>query len=96
MPPSILLGCNTPSLAHCDAVREGGIHSITLAHRLMGGWDPASTRFSALIDGDAGGDARPYPFALASPLEAGAEALGQPDDWLAEWKWDGIRSEERR
>ena len=29
MPPSILLGHNTPSLAHRDAVREGGIHSIT-------------------------------------------------------------------
>ena len=38
MPPSILLGRNTPSLAHRDAVREGGIHSITLAeaYRLFG------------------------------------------------------------
>ena len=33
MPPSILLGHNTPSLAHRDAVREGGIHSITLAQK---------------------------------------------------------------
>ncbi|MDM7931989.1 ATP-dependent DNA ligase [Tabrizicola sp.] len=70
-----------------------GVEEATLAHRLMGDWDPASTRFSALIDGDAGGDARPFPFALASPLEAGAETLGQPEDWLAEWKWDGIRGQ---
>jgi DNA ligase-1 len=70
-----------------------GVEEATLAHRLMGGWEPASTRFSALIDGDAGGDARPYPFALASQLETGAESLGQPEEWFAEWKWDGIRGQ---
>jgi DNA ligase-1 len=70
-----------------------GVEEATLAHRLMGDWDPASITFPALIAGDAGGDARPYPFALASQLESGAEALGDPDDWRAEWKWDGIRGQ---
>ncbi len=64
-----------------------------LAHRLMGDWDPARTSFASLIGGDAGGDARPYPFALASQLEDAPESLGSPEDWIAEWKWDGIRGQ---
>jgi DNA ligase-1 len=72
-----------------------GIDEPLLAHRLMGDWSPAKTRFAALIaaeDGDGDG-ARPYPFALASALEDGPETLGPPADWLAEWKWDGIRGQ---
>jgi DNA ligase-1 len=70
-----------------------GVEEATLAHRLMGDWDPAHTPFASLIAGDMGGDARPYPFALASQLEGGPESLGPPQDWLAEWKWDGIRGQ---
>jgi DNA ligase-1 len=73
--------------------RATGVEETTLAHRLMGNWDPARTPFAALIAGDAGGDARPYPFALASQLEDGPVSLGPPGDWLAEWKWDGIRGQ---
>ncbi len=73
--------------------RATGVDEATLAHRLMGNWDPAHTGFATLIDGTGGGDARPYPFALASPLEGGPATLGQPGDWLAEWKWDGIRGQ---
>jgi DNA ligase 1 len=36
---------------------------------------------------------RPYPFYLAYPLEQEPAALGDVSDWLAEWKWDGIRSQ---
>jgi DNA ligase-1 len=70
-----------------------GVEEAVLAHRLMGNWDPARTPFAALIAGDMGGDARPYPFALASQLEVGPETLGPPQHWLAEWKWDGIRGQ---
>jgi DNA ligase-1 len=70
-----------------------GVEEAALAHRLMGNWDPAITSFAALIAGETVGDARPYPFALASPLETGPEALGARQDWLAEWKWDGIRGQ---
>jgi DNA ligase-1 len=70
-----------------------GVEEAVLAHRLMGDWDPARITFPALIAGDGGGDARPYPFALASQLEDGSETLGNPADWLAEWKWDGIRGQ---
>lgn len=70
-----------------------GVEDATLAHRLMGDWDPATTSFASLIEGAAGGDARPYPFALASQLEDGTGPLGLPADWRAEWKWDGIRGQ---
>ena len=36
---------------------------------------------------------RPYPFFLASPLEEPVAALGPREDWIAEWKWDGIRAQ---
>jgi DNA ligase 1 len=70
-----------------------GEAETTLAHRLMGDWDPARVTFEALIAGDGGDGLAPYPFALASPLEAEAASLGAPEGWLAEWKWDGIRGQ---
>ena len=43
-------------------------------------------------------DGQPYPFFLAHPIEpahdaALHEALGPADQWLAEWKYDGIRAQ---
>lgn len=71
-----------------------GVEEAALAHRLMGDWHPQSTTFQSLIQDDGEGTtSRPYPFALASPLEDGPESLGDPGDWLAEWKWDGIRGQ---
>lgn len=70
-----------------------GVDAATLAHRLMGDWRPESTSFTSLIAGGDGPGARPYPFALAAPLEGGPTPLGAPADWLAEWKWDGIRGQ---
>ncbi|NEX47380.1 ATP-dependent DNA ligase [Pseudotabrizicola algicola] len=71
-----------------------GVEAAVMAHRLMGDWDPARTRFADLTeDGGAAEGARPYPFALASPLEAAPDSLGAPEAFLAEWKWDGIRGQ---
>ncbi len=72
-----------------------GIDAAVLAHRLMGGWTPGQTSYAALVEtGDgAGAAARPYPFALAAPLDQPPEALGPPGEWIAEWKWDGIRGQ---
>ncbi|MGZ2258445.1 ATP-dependent DNA ligase [Roseobacter sp. A03A-229] len=66
-----------------------------LAHRLMGNWHPDDTTWESLIEADdASADAsRPYPFYLAYALEDGPEALGVPEEWRAEWKWDGIRGQ---
>jgi DNA ligase-1 len=64
-------------------------------HRLMGAWEPSADMFAALIapEDPAGDPSRPYPFCLASPLEGGVDDLGSRDDWLVEWKWDGIRAQ---
>jgi DNA ligase 1 len=72
-----------------------GLPPATVSHRLMGTWSPTRTFFEQLLSPDVSdGDAsRPYPFYLASPLEQPVEALGEPADWLIEWKWDGIRGQ---
>ncbi|MBE0452562.1 MAG: ATP-dependent DNA ligase [Roseovarius sp.] len=68
---------------------------VEIAHRLMGDWTPETTTWAALIDTHDPADSlsRPYPFCLAYGLEGVPEALGAPGDWLAEWKWDGIRGQ---
>lgn len=59
---------------------------------LMGDWAPSGEFWHAMIAGEgARHDAHPYPFFLASPLEGEVSALGAREDWLAEWKWDGVR-----
>lgn len=75
--------------------RVSGLDETTVAHRLMGQWEPTADFFAAVIAPEDGAAAlsRPYPFFLASPLEDGPEALGAADDWIAEWKWDGIRAQ---
>ena len=72
-----------------------GLEEATLAHRLMGDWTPDTTTFDRLVHApDPMADlSRPYPFCLASPLEGEAAGLGPPADWIAEWKWDGIRGQ---
>ncbi|WP_411278633.1 ATP-dependent DNA ligase [Gemmatimonas sp.] len=72
-----------------------GISVESIAHRLMGQWEPSETWYTQLVatettDADW---SRPYPFYLAYPLEAELESLGAPDQWQLEWKWDGIRAQ---
>jgi DNA ligase-1 len=66
-----------------------------LAYKLMGNWDPNRVSFQELILDEKSSDfiSKPYPFYLAYPLEMEIEALGNPADWSAEHKWDGIRSQ---
>lgn len=73
-----------------------GIDRAILTHRLMGDWQPSAEFFRSLSDASANAEAtrtRPYPFYLASPLEADPASLGRRDAWQAEWKWDGIRAQ---
>jgi len=72
-----------------------GLKSDVVAHRLMGTWEPNAPFYENLVAADAGDAAlsRPYPFYLAHPLEGSPADLGSPDDWQAEWKWDGIRAQ---
>jgi ATP-dependent DNA ligase len=78
------------------AVAEvAGVTPPVMAHRLMGEWEPSGAFFLSLQapEGRADDDSRPYPFYLASPLEDPVESLGPREDWIAEWKWDGIRAQ---
>ncbi len=72
-----------------------GIEEPELAHRLMGDWTPETTDFERLILApDPAADlSKPYPFYLAYQLDEAVEALGPPEDWAAEFKWDGIRGQ---
>ena len=84
-----------------------GVDEKHMAQRMMGyaqaGRSPAAGDFDALVAGvantegaalDAG---QPYPFYLAQswsrPVEEMQAALGSPKDWIAEWKFDGIRAQ---
>jgi DNA ligase 1 len=65
-----------------------------ISHKLMGNWDPQSISFSELTGDSTMTDfSRPYPYYLAYPIENGPESLGNVNEWTAEWKWDGIRSQ---
>jgi len=67
-----------------------------IAHRLSGTWKPSAEAFRDLAGperADEHAGERPYPFFLASPLEHAIETLGPVNDWIAEWKWDGIRAQ---
>jgi len=73
--------------------RATGAEASVVAHRISGDWDPASTAFETLLSGGGDDLSRPYPFYLAYALEEDLPALGRPDEWQAEWKWDGIRGQ---
>ncbi len=87
--------------AHC------GLDAKRIAQRMMGYVDakalPSATKFEALIAHSTGAAAdildagQPYPFFLAhaldAPLESLGERLGPVQDWLVEWKYDGIRGQ---
>lgn len=77
-----------------------GLDEKLLAQRMMGWTDarnpPTAARFRALLDakaapGQAAG--QPYPFFLAHALDVAPPALGEASQWLAEWKYDGIRAQ---
>src|SRR5439155_11144953 len=72
-----------------------GLDAKAVAHRLMGTWEPTPEFYLALISLEGAGEdlSRPYPFFLASPLEGDPAELGPLEEWQAEWKWDGIRSQ---
>ncbi len=90
------------------ALAEGaGLDPKIVAQRMIGWTDaraqPSAARYLELVaPGGAAGPSdagHPYPFFLAHALQVPAEvealsaALGPPGDWLAEWKYDGIRAQ---
>jgi DNA ligase 1 len=71
------------------------LSSSVIAHRISGNWDPSTTSFNDLLSESASitDFSKPYPFYLAYALEEEPENLGEPCEWQAEWKWDGIRGQ---
>lgn len=82
----------TRAIAECS-----GISADVISHRLMGDWEPTAEFFRSLIDPDVRDTqaSQPYPFCLAHPidLETGPSVLGDAAEYVAEWKWDGIRGQ---
>jgi DNA ligase-1 len=76
------------ALAHMS-----GIDIARIAQRMLGAWTPSPGFLHDLLNEEALPTDRqqPYPFFLASPLEAEPASLGDIGDWMLEWKWDGIR-----
>ena len=72
-----------------------GLKTEVISHRLMGDWIPDVAFYQQLVAKETGDTdlSRPYPFFLAYPLEGDPSQLGEPAEWIAEWKWDGIRSQ---
>lgn len=66
-----------------------------IAHRISGNWNPVSTSFAELLTENtlSVDHSKPYPFYLAYAFEEALETLGDPAEWQAEWKWDGIRGQ---
>lgn len=70
------------------------LDQTTIAHQLMGKWDPGEETLSGLFKQDNTDKYyRPYPFYLAYPLEEHTHALGDIQQWLLEAKLDGIRGQ---
>ena len=83
-----------------------GIDAKRIAQRLVGYTDlsarPSAAHYLKLIapvneGADERTEGQPYPFFLAHPLQVSADqfqaVLGSPEQWLVEWKWDGIRAQ---
>lgn len=70
----------------------------TLNIKLAGDWQPTPDFFKHLVSKEIEHAAptsplTPYPFFLAAHMEGDPEQLGDPREWVAEWKWDGIRAQ---
>lgn len=64
-----------------------------IAYLLMGKWTPETISWSYFTDDtEAKSDlSKPFPFYLAHALPPKELENIHPDEWAAEWKWDGIR-----
>jgi DNA ligase-1 len=72
-----------------------GVSREEVLHRLSGQWSPLTDTFDELMTGAhiQQDTSRPYPFFLAHALSDDLGTMGEPEDWLVEWKWDGIRGQ---
>jgi len=71
------------------------IDANQLMHSIIGNWDIETITFEELIHGKHINydNSKPYPFCLAYALEKELSELGEPNAWIVEQKWDGIRGQ---
>ena len=83
---------------------HAGVDAKLVAQRMMGYTDktvrPTAESYRQLLSTEAmtdGASGQPYPFFLAHALDAlpadFTQRIGEPADWLVEWKYDGIRGQ---
>jgi DNA ligase-1 len=72
-----------------------GLPQAQVAHRLMGNWDPEQISLQELLHPENREEdySKPYPFFLAHPIETEFLESSTVSEWIAEWKWDGIRGQ---
>ncbi len=76
-----------------------GVDDKVMAQRLVASTEPTPEAYRATLSGEVSAERAlaPLPFYLATPLEKDAsslgEALGDPEAWQIEWKYDGIRAQ---
>lgn len=75
--------------------KYSGQETNVLMHSIMGKWQPEEISFDELISAEKVNpdNSKPYPFCLAYALEKELPELGNPEEWLIEYKWDGIRGQ---
>jgi len=75
--------------------KQSNTEANKIMHSIMGKWEPTEISYQDLVGGaHVNTDSSwPYPFCLAYALEMEPSALGKPEEWQAEWKWDGIRGQ---
>jgi len=69
------------------------LDSTKIAYHLTGNWTPLKSTWSELFNfqDDTTDHSKPYPFYLTHALSDENMNEINPEAWVAEWKWDGIR-----
>ena len=72
-----------------------GADPSEIAHKISGNWNPSLISLDELVGENSltSDHSKPYPFYLSHSLPDMPASLGPPEEWQAEWKWDGIRGQ---
>jgi DNA ligase-1 len=73
--------------------RHTGMDHRIISFRLSGAWIPRLTSYTELVLSAHPDEmlALPYPFSRVQKTKTDPDLLGSITDWIAEWKWEGIR-----
>lgn len=91
---SFRIGVSKKTLVNALA-KLTNIDANQLMHSIIGNWSVDDITFEELINGTHINydNSKPYPFCLAYALEKELPELGEPNAWIVEQKWDGIRGQ---